>query len=240
MGEVLGSVAKGGRAEAQPAPNCAQTEFLTITCEVNSPESLHSSPNFLKYLSSHWKTDCAARSLEIRDGEQVPLAKHGVELLPMIATIPDHLQQEVLVARCVVEPGVKRAALPSRSISRELCSRCERKVRCWVSSTSDAGKGGPGSNGEEEMPLAKTVVVAPAQEQTAAASDHVQLLIVQSSVQLVPNTPHSHLGHEGRAGQFGVEQVVIGPLGNFLSSARGSCCTVWRPAVPERFAFSSL
>ena len=35
--------------------------------------------------------------------EQAPLAKHGVELLPMNAAILDHLQQDILVARCVVQ-----------------------------------------------------------------------------------------------------------------------------------------
>ena len=38
------------------------------------------------------------------DVEHAPIARRGVGLLPMIAAIPDYLQHEVLVPRCVVQP----------------------------------------------------------------------------------------------------------------------------------------
>ena len=41
----------------------------------------------------------AAWAREICDGEQGPLAKRGVYLLPMIAAIRSRLQREILVAQ---------------------------------------------------------------------------------------------------------------------------------------------
>ena len=70
---------------------------------------------------------------------------------------------------------------------------------------------------EEEMPNAKREVVVLA---------HFSFLVARCGVQLVPNAAHSHLGqssevgnwNKGRADQFGVDTVLIGPLRNVYLS----------------------